>query len=391
MRTPVLRAVRRRLARETSSGLYIPEIDGLRFVAIAAVFLYHLNGYLLAKGGAALVAAAGRSRLDEALNFGNLGVPLFFGISGFILGLPFAMHVRRAGPRVPLRRYYLRRLTRIEPPYVINLAIVSVLLVAVNGAEPGAVMRHLGPSLVYAHGIVFPGEMTYVNPVAWSLEVEVQFYVLAPLLALVFAIRRPAWRRLAIVVLAIACVAGLRVGRTTSLVGFAQYFMAGFLVADWHAARPDGRRSGWFDLLALGAVAVLPLVAADQSRLDVVLPVVVASLLAAAIAGPVTGRCLRAPWVVAIGGMCYTIYLYHFYAISLLGRFTAPQGTSGGYAAVLAWQVLVVGIPALAGCAVMFLATEQPFMRRAWPARLAQALPARLTGRAAMATAAGRG
>jgi hypothetical protein len=34
------------LSRETSSGRFIPEMDGLRFVAIGMVFLFHLNGYL---------------------------------------------------------------------------------------------------------------------------------------------------------------------------------------------------------------------------------------------------------------------------------------------------------------------------------------------------------
>ena len=38
--------VLRGLSRETSSGRFIPEMDGLRFVAITMVVLYHLNGYL---------------------------------------------------------------------------------------------------------------------------------------------------------------------------------------------------------------------------------------------------------------------------------------------------------------------------------------------------------
>ena len=41
--------VLRGLSRETSSGRFIPEMDGLRLAAIAMVVLYHLNGYLMAK------------------------------------------------------------------------------------------------------------------------------------------------------------------------------------------------------------------------------------------------------------------------------------------------------------------------------------------------------
>ena len=40
-----------RLRRLTSSGRSIPEIDGLRFVAITSVCLYHVRGYLLARDG----------------------------------------------------------------------------------------------------------------------------------------------------------------------------------------------------------------------------------------------------------------------------------------------------------------------------------------------------
>jgi hypothetical protein len=42
-----------RLGRRTSGGRYLPEVDGLRFVSIALVVLYHLRGYLLVNGGAA--------------------------------------------------------------------------------------------------------------------------------------------------------------------------------------------------------------------------------------------------------------------------------------------------------------------------------------------------
>ena len=60
------------LRRITSKGTFIPEIDGLRFVAIASVVMYHLRGFL-----------SPESRLAA---HGYRGVNLFYVISGFVLG-----------------------------------------------------------------------------------------------------------------------------------------------------------------------------------------------------------------------------------------------------------------------------------------------------------------
>ena len=60
-------------------------------------------------------------------------MPLFFAISGFILALPFAEHYLSGAPRPTLGRYYVRRVTRIEPPYVINLTILLALMLLRQG------------------------------------------------------------------------------------------------------------------------------------------------------------------------------------------------------------------------------------------------------------------
>src|SRR5690242_3192979 len=120
-----------RLSRETSSGRFIPEMDGLRFVAIAMVVLFHLNGYLTAKASSPEYASAAHSDLlSHAALVGFHGVELFFMISGFILGLPFAAHHLAGTLPVSLPKYYLRRLTRLEPPYfVIVFALLALSLV----------------------------------------------------------------------------------------------------------------------------------------------------------------------------------------------------------------------------------------------------------------------
>src|SRR4051794_6304062 len=76
--------------RITTSGEIIPEIDGLRFIAIAAVILHHL----------ALFVSTQRKSDEGLLLVGQNGVELFFAISGFILAVPFAMQYLNAGKRV---------------------------------------------------------------------------------------------------------------------------------------------------------------------------------------------------------------------------------------------------------------------------------------------------
>ena len=80
---------------------------------------------------------------------GYHGVELFFIISGFILAMPFAAHHLKGQRPVALGPYYLRRLTRLEPPYMLCMALLFVALVAFRGRDAGQLAPHLGASLLY--------------------------------------------------------------------------------------------------------------------------------------------------------------------------------------------------------------------------------------------------
>ena len=383
------------LSRITTPGrVFIPQVDGLRFIAIMAVVAFHVRAigsfHLRASPNGTCVEG---DLVNDVFSTGHLGVQLFFAISGFILSLPFARCWLGGQKPVSLRGYYLRRLTRIEPPYVIHLVFLFVLCALVLRYQPAHQpffqnsgwldysAKHLLASLFYANGFMFAGH-PYPNIVLWSLEVEVQFYLLAPLLAHVFKIGGVWWRRGLLTggIVLLPLVAGPIAGglgnpylATFSLLGNLQFFLIGFLLADWQATTPQPvPRQGWWDLLLIldGAAVVC---FRHSSWLDYAMPALVGVCCVAAFRGTLTFRLLGHPWVATIGGMCYTIYMYHWLMISLLARPLTHLQTHVLWLDLLIFFVLMTAV-IVPVCALLFAVFERPFMRRDWPAKLRQRL-----------------
>jgi peptidoglycan/LPS O-acetylase OafA/YrhL len=332
--------------------------------------------------------------INDIFGVGCFGVQLFFVVSGFILSLPFARQHLCGGKPVGLREYYLRRVTRIEPPYLIHLAFLFVACALVlryqpthpqlyqNEAWAGYILKHILTSLFYANAFVYTAH-PYPNIVLWSLEIEVQFYLLAPFLARVFRIGG-IWRRRALLAglfmllpFAGNFVAGL-CGNSYligfSLAGNLQYFLVGFLLADLYLlGRPalTIRTFRWdlFGLLSAGAVVCFR----HSPWLDYLLPVSLFICCLAAFRGLTTFRFLGNPWITTIGGMCYTIYLYHWLMISLLVRLTGRWQTHILWLDLLI-QFVVMSAAIIFLCAILFALFERPFMRRNWPSALWSAL-----------------
>lgn len=371
-----------RFSRRTSSGRFIPEVDGIRFFAIALVVAFHLDDYVGRKAVGPDLGGGGIAFAGRYLGNGNRGVQLFFVLSGFILALPFAGHFLAGRKRPSARGYYLRRLTRLEPPYIVamcGLAAAGVVLGTLGVPEAAG---HLGASLIYAHNLIF-GTPSRINGVAWTLEVEVQFYLLAPLLARVFAIPSRTSRRGILVVAIVAATAlqnaflGDSVGRAElSLLNFIQYFLLGFLFADvyltdWLESPP--RDSGWWDAVALvgwPAVLFLDLTTAAGRW---VLPPLLFVLFCATFRGRAAGSVFRLRLLTTIGGMCYTIYLLHYPLMSLMSRATRHV-SAGSYGADLALQSVIIVPVLLVVSGVFFLAVERPCMDPRWVDKLRRRL-----------------
>jgi peptidoglycan/LPS O-acetylase OafA/YrhL len=365
------------ISRETSSGRFIPEMDGLRFAAIGMVILFHLNGYLTAKSPFYHAAPPTSDWLAQAAIVGFRGVELFFVISGFILGLPFAAHYLKAAAPVNLRKYYLRRLTRLEPPYIIALLVLFLLAAGIEGAPPASFYPHLAASLFYLHSLIY-GTFSPAMGVAWSLEIEVQFYVLVPLLTLLFTIRSRAFRRSAIALLIVAALAGQALflhhnpRASLSILAYVQFFLVGFLLADVFLASwgEVPRRNLAWDFVALAGWPLLFVILHSQVLAHWLFPAWIFLLYLAAFRGRFVNRFFSSRWIIAIGGMCYSIYLLHYEVISAVGRLTRRLGEAAPYWIYLSAQVVLVGAAIVVICGVYFVAIEKPCMRRDWPQRL---------------------
>jgi peptidoglycan/LPS O-acetylase OafA/YrhL len=159
---------------DTKRVTHFPAFDGLRAIAAIAVALVHsafISGFNVRNDTWGPYFA----RLD-------IGVAVFFVISGFLLYRPFVL-ARFAAAGTPEARPYLRRrFLRIYPAYwlVLTLVLLVPQLQGIGYRRPsfGGLVAHYTLTHIYFHDHV-------LGPVqqAWTLATEVSFYVMLPLYA----------------------------------------------------------------------------------------------------------------------------------------------------------------------------------------------------------------
>jgi len=219
--------------------LYIPVIDKLRGLAALSVAWFHLtNGY------ESWVATTG--------SLGWLGVEAFFVISGFVI--PYALSQMEPLYRLShFPRFILRRLVRLEPPYIASiLLVVAANLVAAaspmfNGAAPAFPPAQLAAHLLYL--IPFTG-YDWLQPVYWTLAFEFAFYLS---MGLAFPLLGASARPWIVRILAGALIGLVAIGVVPYLV---LLFVMGF-VCFRRVALQDSR--GWTACLLLVSTLVLGL------------------------------------------------------------------------------------------------------------------------------------
>jgi len=373
--------------------MYDPRIDGLRFLAILPVLIFHasLRGdRILAAGNAVMPHDAA---LMTAVPPGEVGVLLFFFLSGFIIAFPFLRASATARAMPAYGSFYLRRLLRLAPAYVLVLT-VCYLALAITGYAPKDAPKFNASdtplyqsylaSLIYSHNLIFGGSSRILPPL-WTLEIEIQFYLFAPLILTAYSMAEVRMRRIAML---IAIIVGLSVGHwpwlnetlglrhTYSILGYSHFFLTGILVSDLVFGRALAHRAVG-DLLFLGGYAVLlsagtwkvPVPTIDSTLRDVVLLTSIVAIYFGGMTGRLATRFLAWTPISIIGGACYSIYLTHLPVIQagseVAKRLYHPHGVLG------AWALVSPTVPFAIATGLFFYAlVEQPTMKPDWPARL---------------------
>ena len=151
---------------------HIASIDGLRAIAVTAVVLYHL-GISWIPGG-------------------FLGVDLFFVISGYVITRLILDSINQSGA-LDLREFYAARLRRIYPAFIF---MVVCIIIFIGVWAPEAIKRFLS-DLPYAltgsiNWLLVARNQDYFETIGrppllqhtWSLAVELQFYLIWPIILL---------------------------------------------------------------------------------------------------------------------------------------------------------------------------------------------------------------
>jgi len=304
-----------------SSVQYRPAIDGLRAVAVVAVFIFHLK--------------------RQWLPGGFVGVDVFFVISGFLITSILLREY--AQNSFSLWKFYQRRIARLFP------AMFTVALVTLTGAffmYSAQDLASCGASLVSAALSVanlkymLQGSYFTISPDAqpflhyWSLSVEEQFYVLFPAILLFLYLKAHGYKT---VILGVLCSVSLVacVVLTYRKPEWAFYLlptrawelMAGSILADLSPRRPaaDGKNLLWTSLSFAGiALIIISLFSTNEGPTfpgyHAILPVL-GTVCFLGSRGDSSGwpeRLLSTGPMVFIGRMSYSLYLWHWPVFSFV-------------------------------------------------------------------------
>lgn len=290
--------------------IYRKDVDGLRTLAIVPILLYH----------------AGVS----AISGGFVGVDVFYVISGYLITSIIVPDIAKGG--FSLLDFYRRRMVRIFPALFVVLAVTLLVMTQVLFPDDlRALAKSTGAAGLFVSNIDFWLSAGYFGPAAetlallhtWSLGVEMQFYVVYPLVLL--AVRRfapgreaPVLTGLAVVSFAVAQVWAF----TAPTAGFyllparAWEMILGGLVAIGALPKLETARARDVASLAGLGLFLAGLVLIRATSLFpapwALLPAVGTALLIAYGAEAVTARVLTTPLFRGIGLISYSLYLWHW-------------------------------------------------------------------------------
>lgn len=354
------------LSRVTSSGKFISYIDGLRFISIFSVICFHFFDYYRDRVYTAWTIEE-QQDIQKYTTSGFSGVMLFFGISGFVLGMPFIKQYFFSGHKVNIKDYLLKRLTRLEPPYIIvltGLFFLSLLLGTKGGFTE--LLPHYLASLFYSHNWIYGG-YPVLSDVLWSLEIEVQFYLLAPLLAFVFFKMNEIVRWLIFSIIILFYTNYIRhlidPFEFKSIFKYIEYFIAGMFASELFFKYKDSVRAN----IIYDIVCVYILISFWLSLEDSIpLSAKVFVLIFLTAFTKYFKNILSIKIFPIIGGMCYTLYMLHQRLLYLVMGFLNENLYFNNLQIDIIIRITIYIIALIVVCVPFFIFIERPTMKKKW-------------------------
>jgi peptidoglycan/LPS O-acetylase OafA/YrhL len=159
------------VADGSAYAVRFPLFNSLRAIAALSLLIYHTTG------PSGIVDNAAVSHFTSRL---DVGVTLFFVISGFLLYRPMALARYRSARFPSVTAYGWRRLLRIVPAYWVVLTLTALVFHnQILWTWKGA-LSYYGFAHIYTYG---PGGMPGFGQF-WSLDIEMSFYIFLPMFAL---------------------------------------------------------------------------------------------------------------------------------------------------------------------------------------------------------------
>ena len=308
---------------------FLPEIQGLRALAVGLVVLFHL--------------------WPERLTGGFVGVDVFFVISGFLITSHLRRELEETG-HIGLTLFYARRMRRLLPASLVVLAVTGAAALAILPPQLArAAEREVIASTLYvenlwlaSRAVTYSASNDLASPVQhyWSLSTEEQFYAVWPALILLGAWLGRRWLRgrteLAVglvlgvltlgslahsVVLTAVDPAAAYFVTTTRVWEFAVGAMTSFFLSRWAPIRVFALALRWVGLAVIVATALAISRATPFPGAVALVPVLgTAAVIVAGDTGPGdplarldTLRPIR--W---LGDASYSVYLWHWPLIALV-------------------------------------------------------------------------
>lgn len=296
-------------------------LQGLRGIAILLVLAFHGKTFL---------------------HNGYLGVDIFFVISGFVISRKLLIEAQTTN-KISLRQFYKGRIFRLLPALVVLLIFSSVMSFFVQtpyqpqGDQQVTAKSGLSGMFFLANFIIpmissgYFGTFANQNSMThlWSLGVEAQFYLLLPILLLIFVVYRKKTALLTkvIVFIAISSIAFNIFNQSWipfyNPLGRIWEFSLGVLCAIWVVFHPDEKNfsnrfpkkslqySGWF-LLLLSQANALPNF--RELDLDSIIACMGVTFLILTFSRDraLKSNFLEAPPLIFLGNISYSLYLWHW-------------------------------------------------------------------------------